>query len=135
MLSKMVNPTEWFQLARYGGVGALCAAMNLAILYVGTGIFGLHYLLSCVWSFGILAPLSYVLHKRISFRGDDPNSAAQFMRYVASLLTSTFMNVGLLALLANVFHIHYLLAAVLSTALSFLCGYVYQSSRVFCRGL
>lgn len=134
MLSKKARPTERLRLARYSGVGALCAAMNLAILSVGTGIFGLHYLCSCVGSFGILAPLSYVLNKHISFRDDGPGSAAQFLRYIVSLLASTLVNVGLLALLTSVFHMHYLLAAAVATAMSFLFGYLYQSTRVFCRG-
>ncbi len=135
MFSEKTNPKELIRVARYGGVSALCAATNLLILYIGTGVLGIHYILSCLLSFGILAPLSYFLNKHVSFREKSPNSTAQFLRYVASLLSGTFMNIGLMTLLADVFHVHYLLAAISSTALSFLYGYIYQSSRVFYRGL
>lgn len=122
------------QLARYGGVSASCAGLNLFILYLGTDVFGIHYLISLSSSFCILTPLSYWLHKRITFKDNSPISVAQVLRYTTGWLSTLLLNLGLTVLLVEVFNINYLLATILLTGLFFLGNYGLQAFWVFCRG-
>jgi putative flippase GtrA len=56
------------QLLRYGGIGLCCVAVNLVVLYVGTDVLGMHYLVSAGFAFALVAPFGYWLHKYLAFR-------------------------------------------------------------------
>jgi putative flippase GtrA len=118
-------------MARFGGVGTLCALMNFVILYVGTSLLHAHYLISAVASFAFLTPLSYFLHKVFSFRNQRPAAVGQLAQYLLSLVVGVAANLGLMIALVELAGINYLVAAVLSTAIVFAGSYAANALWVF----
>jgi putative flippase GtrA len=69
--------------ARHASVGVLCAALNIGIVYVCAEVFGWHYLAAIAVTVLITVPVSYVLHRRISFRLSYAASLAEAGRFLA----------------------------------------------------
>jgi putative flippase GtrA len=118
-------------MARFSGVGSLCALMNLVILYVGTSLLHAHYLISAAASFAFLTPMSYFLHKVFSFRDRRPAAVGQLAQYILSLVLGVAANLGLMIALVELAGLNYLVAAVLSTAIVFAGSYAANAFWVF----
>ena len=119
------------QLVRYGGVGLCCVGLNLAVLYVGTGLFGLHYIVSVAIAFGLVAPFGYWLHKVVAFRDKSPPTVAQAMRYLAGFTGGAVLNVAAMAILVDGLGVQYLLANLVVTGLYFVGSYGVQAFWTF----
>lgn len=121
------------QLMRYGGVGLCCVAVNLAVLYVGTDVLGLHYLVSAGLAFAIVAPFGYWLHKYVAFRDPTPPSVAQALRYLTGFAGAAALNIVAMAVLVDGLGVQYLLANIVVTGLYFVGSYGVQALWTFAR--
>jgi putative flippase GtrA len=95
------HPGNWAQLAKFGIVGAVGAAINLGV-YKALLHAGLHYLLAATVSFLVAVTSNYVWNRIWTFRDRRAGVAAQGMR---------FFVVSLLALGANLLILHLLVRA------------------------
>ena len=118
-------------IVRFGGVGGLCALLNLLILYVGTSLLHAHYLVSAAVSFAILTPLGYLLHKAFSFRDRQPATVCQLAQYLFNLVLAVAANMGLMIALVELVGINYLLATVSATIIVFAGSYAGSAFWVF----
>lgn len=121
------------QLVRYAGVGLCCVAVNLVVLYVGTDLMGLHYLVSAGLTFAIVAPFGYWLHKYVAFRETSPVSAEQALRYLAGFAGAAVLNIAAMAILVEGLGVEYLLANVAVAAMYFMVSYAVQAFWTFAR--
>lgn len=119
------------QLVRYGAIGLCCVASNLVVLYVGTGILGLHYMISVAIAFAIVVPFGYWLHKYVAFRETSPPSLAQAMRYTAGLTGAAALNALAMWALVDGLGVQYLVANVIVTGLYFVGSYSVQAFWTF----
>lgn len=124
---------RWWRFLIVGGV---CFCANLLVLYVGTGLLGLHYLVSMLISIVVANSLGWLLNRVWSFRSRDIARAAEYLRYLSVTFVSSAVSFVLMALLVGVFGVHYLLASGLiaagMTILNFLAhrGWSFSGGRV-----
>ncbi len=96
---------------RFLVVGGVCFTANLIVLYVGTDVLGLHYLVSMLLSILIANTLGWWLNRRWSFRSRARGLVAEYLRYFAVTLTSSFLSLILMAVLVSGLRLHYLAAS------------------------
>ena len=101
----------------YAMVGAICAGLNLAALWLLTSELGLHYLLSTLLAFITLTPMGFWLQKLVTFRTPRAAAPIEWPRYFATMGSSLAANLALMYLLVSVLGIWYLAASVLVTVL------------------
>jgi glycosyltransferase involved in cell wall biosynthesis/putative flippase GtrA len=84
-------------VSRYGVVGALCALLNVAIIAVVTQGLRLPYPIAAGCTCIITIPLSYLLHRRVSFEVAGLASWREFRRFVAAQLSQFALGFVLMA--------------------------------------
>jgi putative flippase GtrA len=119
---------------RYLMVGAFCALLGILMQAIGVLVFGAHYALSTVVAFLILLPLSFYIHKTVTFQTQGPLSPKRFLLYTLQWSAMLVVNIGLLALFVDVLHLHVGLAIPLVTLIIHVITFLYSRSYVFREG-
>lgn len=99
----------------YAMVGGACTLLNLAVLWLLTSKFGLHYLLSTMFSFFALTPAGFWLQKRVTFRTPRAAAGSEWPRYFATMGSSFAANLGLMYVMVSLLGVWYLAASVVVT--------------------
>lgn len=116
---------------KYLMVGAFCALLNVVIQYTAVQVFGLHYVVGNLLAFVVLVPLSFFIHKNVTFRTEGALSWRRFVLYATQWIVLFLMNLSLLALFVDLLHIPYNPALVLVTIIGTVLSYGYSRSFVF----
>jgi glycosyltransferase involved in cell wall biosynthesis/putative flippase GtrA len=118
---------------RFALVGAVCAVLNIAIMYTGTVLVGVNYLTSALLTCAITIPLSYFFHRRFTFRilGSWRGELSEFLRFVFTQLTQFGAGLSVLVALVEWVKMTPMWATVLMTALMFGYGFIVNSTWVF----
>ena len=134
MLTKRVHARHR-EFARFCFVGAVCAACNILLLWLLTGIAGFNYLVSCSISFGVINGLGFIANKYFVFARGNSNWASELVKYYVTMLGSLALNLGLMWCLVEVARLGYLAAAaVVTVSLAFFnfvahSGWSFRSHR------
>lgn len=99
----------------YAIVGAICALLNLAALWLLTSVAGLHYLLSTLIAFFTLTPMGFWLQKLVTFRTPRERAPVEWPRFFTTMGSSLGANLLLMYVLVSVFGLWYLAASVVVT--------------------
>lgn len=102
------NDPRW---RRFLAVGALCFLVNGLVLYVGTDLAGLHYLVSMLISIFIANTLGWALNRRWTFGSTSQDCLAEYARYLVVNLSGFLFSLLLMALLVSGLGLHYLVAS------------------------
>lgn len=116
---------------RYGVVGAVCAALNVAIVWIGHDLLGAPYLMAALATCVVTIPLSYIAHQRFSFARGEPASAAQFLRFVVQQLSQFALGLVLLVLLVDGLGLPPAPAMAVMSVLMFAYGFATNGRWVF----
>lgn len=116
---------------KYLMVGAFCALLGILMQAIGVLVFGAHYALSTVVAFLILLPLSFYIHKKVTFQTPGPLSLKRFALYTLQWTLMLLVNIGLLALFVDLLHLHVGLAIPLVTLIIHMITYLYSRSYIF----
>lgn len=117
---------------KYLMVGAFCALLNLVLQNGFVFVVGAtHYALASLFAFVILVPLSFYLHKKVTFPTSGPLPAMRFVLYTAQWTVMLFVNILLLALFVDLLHVNVNLAIVLVAVIIHLLSYAYTRGYVF----
>lgn len=116
---------------RFGLVGALCALLNVAIVYVGHDVLSQPYLLAAAATCLITVPLSYLAHRRFSFRRVAAAEWREFARFLAQQLSQFGIGLLLLMLLVEVFGLLPALAMAAVAGIMFVYGFITNATWVF----
>lgn len=116
---------------KYVMVGALCACLNVLIQSGATLIFKSHYVTANLVSFVVLVPVSYLLHKKITFRCTTGLPPSRFLIYSAQWLSMLLLNLALLAILVDVLGIQIGVAILLATLILHIVGFLISRAFVF----
>lgn len=100
--------TRWW---RFLAVGGLCFFVNVLVLYVGTELAGLHYLVSMLISIFIANTLGWALNRQWTFASTSTDWFAEYTRYLAVNLSSFIFSLVLMAVLVSGAGVHYLVAS------------------------
>lgn len=115
-------------------VGAFCALLNLLIQYTAVQLCGAHYAVGIVLSFLVLVPLSFVIHKNVTFRTEGKLSWRRFTLYTTQWIVLLALNIALMALFVDRLHLAFLPAMLLVALISTVLSYGYSRSYVFQQG-
>lgn len=116
---------------KYLMVGAFCALLNLLMQYTAVQVLGAHYAVGILLAFVVLVPLSFFIHKNVTFRTEGKLSWRRFALYTTQWLVVLVLNILLMALFIDVLHLPYIPAMLLVTVISTLLTYSYSRSYVF----
>jgi putative flippase GtrA len=108
----------------YAMVGGACALLNLAVLWLLTSEFGLHYLVSTMIAFLTLTPVGFWLQKLVTFRTPRTAAGVEWPRYFATMGSSFAANLGLMYVLVSLLGLWYLAASVVVTLLLLATNFV-----------
>jgi len=118
---------------RFAVVGAVCAALNMAIMFVGIVVIRINYVTAALFTCLITIPLSYFFHRHITFRIASVwrGEASEFLRYAISQSVQFGAGLCLLVVLVEWAGLTPMWGTVLMTALMFGYGFVVNSTWVF----
>ncbi|WP_236200404.1 GtrA family protein [Pseudomonas pseudonitroreducens] len=105
-------------------VGGLCFGINLATLYILTGVLGVHYLASMLASIVIANTTGWALNRRWTFSPSGLPATKEFLKYFSANMLLFLASMALMALLVSGLGINYLVAsaviAIGMTAVNFI---------------
>jgi putative flippase GtrA len=119
------------EVLRYGIVGAFNAATYFG-LYTAGVLIGIPYTIALVLAFVISATWGYLLHEHWTFGGANP-TAAGWTKWLTTQGTTVALNLGLLALLVDVFGVDAILAQLLLMPLMPIITFLVARRWVFTR--
>jgi putative flippase GtrA len=134
MGTQVISPVamlERLPSLKYLMVGAFCALLNLLIQYAAVALFGAHYAVGILLSFLILVPLSFCIHKNVTFRTEGKLSWRRFCLYTTQWIVLLVLNIFMLGVFVELLHLPYPLAMVLAALIGTLLSYRYSRSYVF----
>jgi len=115
---------------RYSLVGAACAVLNVAIVWLGHDVLGAPYVLAALATCVITIPLSYAAHRQFSFASSQP-AGPEFLRFVVQQLSQFGLGLVLLVLLVEVAGLPPTPGMAAVTALMVVYGFVTNGRWVF----
>jgi len=116
---------------RFSVIGALCALLNVAIVYVGHDLLRWPYLNAAAMTSVITIPLSYAAHSRFSFRQRAAAGWAVFGRFLAQQLSQFLLGMLLLAALVQGLDLAPVLGMAAVAAIMWIYGFITNASWVF----
>ena len=96
---------------RFIAIGGTCFLTNVIILFVGTGLFSFHYLLSSGFSILFTNAIGWALNRTWTFASRSLQAWREFLRYLSVNLSVLLLNVLVMAVLVTGLHVHYLVAS------------------------
>ena len=97
-------------------VGGLCLAANTLVLWLLTGVLGVHYLASTVIAFFAITPLGFLLNKALTFRTPAEHVPIELPRYFGAMATSFAANLALMYFLVSLLGVPYIAASLVVAA-------------------
>jgi putative flippase GtrA len=115
---------NWFQLVRFGAVGASGYVVNLATYTVCLHAFGLHYLAAGTVAFVVAVTNNFYWNRHWTFNARDGHAGFQAARFFAVSVAAFLFSLAILELLVGGLGVHKVLAQaiaiVAATPLNFL---------------
>jgi putative flippase GtrA len=106
---------------RYVVVGAICAAVQNAVLILGDRA-GIHYLVTSFASIAVVTPLGYWLHSDFTFA--EKLSLRAFLRFAAGIVAAIPVFLLTMATLCSVLGLPMIIAAPIGTVVLFAWNYL-----------
>lgn len=119
------------QFIKFFVVGGFCAALNILIIYILTGIFQLHYLVSIAVQTILVNSIGFYLNKRFTFKQNKTNLWKGLLKYHTVMLSSLIIVSILMYLLVDIFKIWYLFAFVIVTIIMTIVNFLSHKKWTF----
>jgi putative flippase GtrA len=95
------RPASWWQLGKFGLVGASGYLINLAVFSVLSDSFGLHHLLAAVGAFCVALTNNFLWNRHWTFEPGERHPGHQAARFLAVSLGALGVNLVVLELLVS----------------------------------
>jgi len=110
------RPANWFQLVRFGAVGASGYVVNLAVFALANNLAGVHYQVAAVVAFIVALTNNFIWNRHWTFKAHDGHAGFQAARFfVVSVIAFGFSLIAL-TLLVEGLHIAKLPAQAIAIA-------------------
>jgi putative flippase GtrA len=103
----------------------------LLLVYLGTSVLHLHYLIATAVAFGITLIAGYSIHKYWTFQDHTRDTGKQFGYHTLLTATNFFINFFLMYIMVGVLHIPTLIAQLISSALIAIESYILYKTKIF----
>lgn len=131
MIKKISQKLFSKQFLKYLVVGFTGTAADFALLYVFVQYFHIFYLLAAFFSIAIVLWYSFTLNKYWTFENKEKKYFPQFLKYVIAHSIALGINLLILAILVQFFHLWYLFAKVFATAAAAIANFFMVKSFIF----
>jgi glycosyltransferase involved in cell wall biosynthesis/putative flippase GtrA len=118
-------------VSRYGAVGLACALLNIGIVWIGTERLHMVYPAAAACTCFITIPLSYLLHRRVSFALRHRAQWREFARFVATQLSQFVLGFALMAAAIETFGWRPWMAMAIVSVAMMAYGFLASSTWVF----
>lgn len=112
------------RFARYSSIGAGTFLFDLALLYVLTDIFLIHYLYSASVAFLIAVSLNFVLSRKYVFKGSRRSTKVSYINFVLIAVVGLGLVVGGMYVLVTVCSVGYVVARIFVACLTGIWNYL-----------
>lgn len=104
-------------LIRFALIGGACYLVGLALVYLGTGVLGWHYLASQSIALLLVNSLGWVLNRNWTFAASRRHPVEEYFRYFAVNLSSFALTLTIMAGLVSGLAMNYLVASAFTAAI------------------
>lgn len=94
------RPASWWQLAKFGLVGASGYVINLGVFALLTG-FGIHHVLAAVGAFLVAVSSNFFWNRHWTFTAGDGHAGFQAVRFFAVSVAALLINLAVLEALVS----------------------------------
>lgn len=123
---------KYNQIIRYIFAGCIAVVSNLLTLFVCVNYFNLWYLTSAIISFSFSVIISYLLQKLFVFKNyRKVGIPIQFFNFLIYNIIMLGVNTLLMYFLVDIINVWYLLAQVISAAITAFINYNYFNKIIF----
>lgn len=126
-LAGLVDP----KFARFVVVGGGCYLLGLALLYVGTGWLGLHYMVSMALALVLVNVAGWYVNRRWTFGAANSQPVFELGKYFLVNGTSFVATLGIMLVLVSGIGINYLVASALTAGLMLLFNFMAHRTWTF----
>ena len=109
----------------------IATVIDMFFLYIFTDIFWVYYLISQIFSFCISLCFGFLFQKYITFKSTTGNSIRQLLFFFFFQCIWLCINLLILKISVDIFHIHYLLWSLLSKWIVFLWNFIMNNMYNF----
>jgi putative flippase GtrA len=95
------RPASWWQLCKFGLVGASGYLINLAVFSVLTDSLGLHHITAAIGAFCVALANNFLWNRHWTFEPGDGHPGFQAVRFLAVSLGALLINLAVLELLVS----------------------------------
>lgn len=95
------RPASWWQLCKFGLVGASGYLINLAVFSVLTDSLGLHHIVAAIGAFCVALANNFLWNRHWTFEPGDAHPGFQAARFLAVSLGALAINLAVLQLLVS----------------------------------
>jgi len=129
----LLGGRELRRFSKFTLVGGLSFAVNLGVLFAGTELLGLHYILSMLLSGIVVNLLSFALNRQWTFGVTETSVGRDALRYLAANLLSMLAAMASMAVLVDLVHVQYLLANAIVALVFLLANFFMHGQWTFGR--
>ena len=113
------------EFIKFSLVGSFGVIVNLLVLYFLTEFVGVYYLLSAILAFVLAATSNFIGNKLWTFNEHfNENLPRKYARFFLVSLFSLLINLMILYLLTEFFHVYYLVSQVLAIGCAFIFNFI-----------
>ncbi len=116
---------------RFSISGGIATAIDIFFLYLFTDIVGIWYLISAVLSFIIGSAIHYLISRYWVFKSDNTKRTKEFLSFFLIHTGNLIISITLLYLLVEYIHLWYILAKILTVAITVFTNFVLQKNITF----
>jgi putative flippase GtrA len=95
------SPASWWQLLKFGLVGASGYLINLAVFALLTGDLGLHHTIAAVGAFCVAVTSNFLWNRHWTFAASDGHAGFQAARFFTVSIAGLLINLGALEALVQ----------------------------------
>lgn len=96
------EPQNWYQLIRFGLVGASGYFVNLVVFALATQLADIHHIAAAVVAFAVAVSNNFILNRHWTFRARQGSAGPQAARFLTVSVAGLAINLAVLALLVDV---------------------------------
>lgn len=123
----LVMPRWW----KFFIVGGICFATNIAVLYLGVDVAGLHYLAAMGISIVVAYSLGWYLNRVWTFRSRAADTLAEYSRYILVNLGGMVGSCAFMWLLVSGLGVHYIAASAGIAAMMAMINFIAHRDWTF----
>jgi putative flippase GtrA len=132
--ARLLARAGWLsQVLRFGVVGFSTLVLDYSLLYALTSVLGINYLVSATIAFVTASICNYFLSVRYVFESGRLEPAAEFSAFMAATLAGVAINSGVMYVLVEFAHTHYLAAKVVTVGVVSVWNFAAKKRAVFLR--